>query len=168
MLEFAAPFGGIREISIMSDGNLALAAINYDRLRIGERGIAGGGITRVADGGIAGKSCETLGIENVLDEAHAFGDAKVGAIGRANSGGFLSTMLQRVKSEITKFRGFGMRENAEDSTVIVEVVVVELELLFQECRIASRDDSIAAEDISQSSAKNKSASAVSGNHRISP
>ena len=77
-------------------------------------------------------------------------------------------MLQCVKSEMTEFRGFGMREDAENSTVIVEVVVVELELLCHECRIASFDVSIAVLDISQISAKNQSAIAVYGNHFMSP
>jgi hypothetical protein len=54
---------------------------------------------------------------------------KIGAVRGTNSGGFLSAMLLSVKAEIGKFRGFRMRENAENSTVIVEVVVVELELL---------------------------------------
>jgi hypothetical protein len=96
---------------------------------------------------------------------------KVGAIGGTNSGGFLSAMLQRIKSQIAEFRGLRISERAENSTVIVEVIVIELELLCHVRRIASFDDSSnvsrAVLDISQSSAKNQSASAVSGNHFIS-
>ena len=129
MLEFASPLGGIGEISIVADGELPFAAINYDWLRVHQAGVTSGRIARVADGGIAGKSCKTLGIENIGDEPHTFCDVKIGAVRGTNSGGFLSAMLQRVKTEIGKFRRFRMRENAEDSTMIVEVVVVELELL---------------------------------------
>jgi hypothetical protein len=129
MLKFATPLGGIGEISIVADGEFAFAAINYDWLRVHQAGVTGGGITRVADGGIAGKSCEALGIENIRDETETFRDVKIGAVRRTNSGGFLSTMLLGVKTEIGKFRSFRMRENAENSTVIVEVVVVELEVL---------------------------------------
>jgi hypothetical protein len=128
MFEFAAPLGGISEISIVADGDFAFAAIDDDGLRVGERGITGGGITRVADGGIAGKSGEALGIENVGYQAHSFDNVKIGAIRGTNSGGFLTAMLLSVKTEVGKFRGFGMRENAEDSAVIVEVIVVELKL----------------------------------------
>ena len=127
MLEFASPLGGIGEISVVADGELTFAAINYDGLRVHQAGVTSGGITSVADGGIAGKSCEALGIENICDEAHAFCDVKIGAVRGTNSGGFLSAMLLGVKAEVGKFRGFRMRENAEDSTVIVEVVVVDLD-----------------------------------------
>ena len=36
VFEFAAPFGGVGEIAIVADGELAFAAINQDRLRVGE------------------------------------------------------------------------------------------------------------------------------------
>jgi hypothetical protein len=171
VFEFATPLSGVRQISVVANSELSFAAINYDRLRVRERGVAGSGIARVADGGIAGKRCETLRIENVLHQTHAFDDVKVGAIGGTNSGGFLSAMLQRIKSQIAEFRGLRISERAENSTVIVEVIVIELELLCHVRRIASFDDSSnvsrAVLDISQSSAKNQSASAVSGNHFIS-
>jgi hypothetical protein len=129
MFEFAAPLGGVGEISIVADGEFAFAAINYDWLRVHQAGVTGGGIARVADSRIAGKSGEALGIENICDEAEAFCDMKIISVRGTNSGGFLSAMLLSVKAEVGKFRGFRMRENAEHSTVIVEVVVVELEVL---------------------------------------
>src|ERR1700722_3226081 len=97
MLEFAAPLRGIGQISVVSDGDFAFAAINDDGLRVGERGVTGGGIARVSDGGIARKCCKAFGIENILDESHPFSDAKIGSVGGTNSGGFLSTMLQSVE-----------------------------------------------------------------------
>src|SRR5579864_787629 len=168
MFEFAAPLSGVGEIAVVADSEFPFAAINYDGLRVGERGVTCCGIARVADGGITGKSSEAFGIKNIIHQTHALGHEKIGAVGRTNSGGFLSAMLQCVKSEMAEFRGFGMREDAENSTVIVEVVVVELELLCHECRIASFDVSIAVLDISQISAKNQSAIAVYGNHFMSP
>src|ERR1700679_3508144 len=112
MFEFASPLGGVGGISIVADGEFPFAAINYDGLCVHQAGVTGGGITRVADGGIAGKSCETLGIENIGDEAETFCDVKIGAVRGTNSGGFLSAMLLSVKAEVGKFCGFRVRENA--------------------------------------------------------
>jgi len=50
-------------------------------------------------------------------------EVEFGAVTGDNAGGFLATMLESVEAEIGEFGGFGMAEYAEDTTVVVEVVV---------------------------------------------
>src|ERR1700675_3050059 len=54
---------------------------------------------------------------------------QVGAIAGDDSGGFLPAMLQRVEAEIRQLRGFFVSEDAEDTTLVVEVIVSESEFL---------------------------------------
>jgi hypothetical protein len=57
-------------------------------------------------------------------------DVKIVAVAGDDAGGFLAAMLQRVEAEIGKIGGFGMTENAEDTTFVVEVIVGESEFLL--------------------------------------
>ena len=45
--------GGVGEVAVVGDGDLAARAIHRERLGVAEIGRAGGGITRVADGHVA-------------------------------------------------------------------------------------------------------------------
>ncbi len=126
MFEFAAPFGSVGEIAIVRKRELALVAIDEDWLRVGESCVAGSGIARVADGGIAGERREPLIGKNIGNESHTFYDAEFCAIGSAHSGSFLAAMLQGVEAEVGGFRGVGLAENAEDAAMIVEMIVDEM------------------------------------------
>ena len=57
-------------------------------------------------------------------------DVQIVAIAGDDAGGFLPAVLQRVETEISEVGGFGMAEDAEDTTLVVEVVVGESELLL--------------------------------------
>ena len=129
MLELAAPVGGVGEIAIVADGDFALVAIDHDGLRVEDGLIAGGGITRVADGAVAGKFCENAGDEDFLDFAHGAVDVEVRAVAGDDAGGFLAAMLQGVKAEVGEVGGFRMAEDAEDAAFVVEVIVEDV-LLF--------------------------------------
>ncbi len=94
MLEVAAQFGGIGEIAVVRQGQLAFIAIDDDGLRVDQRGIAGGGVARVADGGRARQARQHLRLEDFLHQAHALFEMQVGAIGRDDAGRFLAAMLQ--------------------------------------------------------------------------
>ena len=52
-----------------------------------------------------------------------FSQMERGAIGGDDAGGFLAAMLQGIEAEIGELGGFGMAEDAADTTVIVEVIV---------------------------------------------
>ena len=92
--------------------------------------VAGGGIASVADGAVAGEFCEDARDEDFLDFAHGAVDVEVGAVAGDNAGGFLAAMLQGIEAEVGEVGGFGMAEDAKDTTLVVEVIVGESEFRF--------------------------------------
>jgi hypothetical protein len=64
---------------------------------------------------------------------------EIGAVARNDAGGFLAAMLKRVEAEVGEIGSFGMAEDAEDTTLVVEMVVGEGEWLshFARYRIAT-------------------------------
>jgi hypothetical protein len=126
MFEPAPNFQRIRQVAVVAQRQLAFIAIDYHRLRVHQRRVAGGGITCVPDGDFSGKLRYHVGCENLLHVAKAFVHVDIRAIGGSDAGGFLSAMLQRVEAEIGHLRSFGMAEYPEDAAMIVEVIVVDL------------------------------------------
>ena len=140
MLELAAPVGGVGEIAIVADGDFALVAIDHDGLGVEDGFVAGGGIAGVADGAVAGELCEDAGDENFLDFAHGAVDVEIVAVAGDDPGGLLAAVLQRVETEIGEVGGFGMAEDAEDTTFVVEVIVLDdfqIHEVFAPCRLNS-------------------------------
>jgi len=124
MLEFAAPLGGVGEVPVMAEGDFALVAVDDDRLGVKQSFVAGGRVAGVADGQAAGKFCENAGLEDFFDFAHGAMELEFRAVARDDAGGFLAAMLQSVEAEVGEIRGFGMAEDAEHATVVVEMIVV--------------------------------------------
>ncbi len=121
--EFVAQRGGVGQVAVVRDGDLAARAIHRERLGVAEIGRAGGGITRVADGAVADEVVENLRIvENLRHEAHAVVFVKFPVVASDDAGAFLAAMLQRVKAEVSQFGGVRMAENAEDSAVMFGIM----------------------------------------------
>src|SRR5260370_1760279 len=129
MLELAAPLGGVGGVAIVAEGNLALGAVDHDGLGGKKSFVAGGGVTRVADGEAARELCEHAGLENFFDFAHGTMNVQLLAVARDDAGGFLAAMLKSIEAEVGEVGGFGMAEDAEDTTLVVEMIVGEGELL---------------------------------------
>jgi hypothetical protein len=127
MFEPPAQFQRVSQISIVRDSEFAFIAIDHHRLRVHQRRIAGGGIACVADGGVAGKLRNHVGCENLLHVTEAFVHVDIRAIGGGDTGGFLSPMLERVEAQIGHLGGLGMAEYPENSAMIVEMIVVDLD-----------------------------------------
>jgi len=86
VLEAAAQFGGVSEIAVVRQRQLAFIAIDDDGLRVGERSISGRGITCVSGGRGAGKPRENARLEDLLYQAHALLEMHGPAIGRDDPG----------------------------------------------------------------------------------
>src|SRR6202035_5917756 len=71
--------------------------------------------------------------ENILHVAQAFVHVNVGTVSRSDAGGFLPTMLQRVKPEISHFRSLEVPKNSEHSAMVVKMIVVELYQTIHAC-----------------------------------
>src|SRR6266436_3963159 len=129
MLELAAPLGGVGEVAIVAEGNFALVAVDHDGLGVKKSFVAGGGVTRVADGEAARELCEHARLENFFDFAHGTMNVQLLAVARDDASRFLAAMLKSIEAEVGEVGGFGMAEDAEDTTLVVEMIVGEGELL---------------------------------------
>src|SRR5438876_724474 len=83
----------------------------------------------VANGQTARELREHAGLENFLDFPHGAVHVQLFAVAGDDAGGFLAAMLQRVKTEISEVRGFGVTEDAEDTTLVVKMIVGKCEFL---------------------------------------
>src|SRR5512137_494328 len=123
MLEATAPLGGVGEVAVVAEGDFALVAVDHDGLGVEQSFVAGGGVARVADGEAAGELREDAGREDFFDFAHGAMDVELFAVARDDAGGFLAAMLEGIEAEVGEVGGFGMAEDAEDTTLVVEMIV---------------------------------------------
>src|SRR5882724_3995898 len=156
MLELAAPVGGVCEIAVVTERHFALVAIDHDGLCVEKSFVARSGITRVADGGGAGKFVQNIGRENFFDFAHGAVGVEFVAVAGDNAGGFLAAMLERVETKIDKLCRFSVAEDSDDAAVVVEPIIlickflrhrvtnVRSRELAQTSRRTSRGESMAA------------------------
>ncbi len=123
VLELAAPLGGVGEVAVVAERDLALVAIDHDGLGVEERLVAGGGVTGVADGQAARQLCKHTRLKNFFDLAHRAVHVQLFAVARNDARRLLAAMLQRVQPEIGKVRRFRMAEDAKHTAFVVEVIV---------------------------------------------
>src|SRR5438309_3697335 len=150
MLELAAPLGGVGEVAIVAECDLTLVAVDHDRLSIKQSFVAGSGVARVTDGQTARELRKHTRLENLFDFAHRAVNVQLLAVTGNDARRFLAAMLQRVKTEIGEVRGFGVTEDAEDTTLVVKMIVGKCEFLAHfavsvrsnELAQASRSDSM--------------------------
>ena len=117
-LELHAEIAEVDEVAVVGDGDEALGGFDADGLGVEERGVAGGGVARVADGHVALEACaRTSSVKISDDEAHAFDVGEMGAVGGGDAGGFLTAMLEGVEAEIDLAGGVGVAVDGYYATV---------------------------------------------------
>ena len=117
-----ADFVRVDDVAVVADADLAVHAIDQDRLRVRELALAGGRIARVADRDRAGQRRERGLVEDLVDVAHALHDPHALAVGRRDAGALLAAMLQRVEPEIGQLRRFRVSVDSEHPAFILELV----------------------------------------------
>ena len=58
--ELVAQLARVDEVAVVGDGDLAVGAVDQERLRVLELALAGGRVARVADGEVPGQRLERL------------------------------------------------------------------------------------------------------------
>ena len=116
-------FRGICEVAVVAESDFALVAVDDYGLGVEQGFVTGGRVAGVADGQRAPEFRENVGLKNLFDFAHGAVKLEFGAVARDDAGGFLAAVLESVEPKVHEVRGFGMAEDAEDATVVVEVVV---------------------------------------------
>jgi hypothetical protein len=122
-LQFIAKLGGIGEIAVVRDRDLAALAVDRQRLGITNVGRTRGGIARMTDCHRSNQVMQHVPAKNLRDQAHAMVLVKITAIARDDAGALLAPMLQGVKPVVGQFRGIRVPENAEDTAVMLRVVL---------------------------------------------
>ena len=124
--ELFAQLGGIGEVAIVRDGDLAPGAIDREWLGVAQVRSPGGRVTGVADSHRAHEVMQDPAIENLRDQSHALVGTELLPIARDNASALLAAMLQGVKAVISQLGGIGVAVNAEHAAIMLWVVVHEL------------------------------------------
>ena len=128
-LQLVAEPGGVGEVAVVRDGNLAAGAIDGERLGVAQVRRAGGGIAGVADGDGADHVVQDVPMEDLRHQPHAFMGVELFAVGGDDAGAFLSAVLEGVEAVVGQFGGVGVAVNAEDAAVMFWVVIHQAGLL---------------------------------------
>jgi hypothetical protein len=108
--------GGVGEIAVVRERHVPVPDSRQNGLRVLDRGRAGGAVTRVADGDVAGELRHVDRVESLGNETHCFRCARSGgSVQGDDSGRFLPAVLKRIQTEVRDLGGFGVGVNTEDS-----------------------------------------------------
>ena len=80
--ELAPQLGAVDQVAVVRDRNQSFAGRRDDRLRVAKHRSAGGRVTDVTDGSVAGQASESLVREDVGDMAHLLLDVHLRRAGR--------------------------------------------------------------------------------------
>ena len=99
----------------MCDGHLPPGVAEEQGLGIAFGTRAGGGIADMPDRHVAANAFEHARVEDLVDQAETRVSVEpvVAIVGRHDTGGFLSTMLLRVETELGEVRRVLVSEDAE-------------------------------------------------------
>ncbi len=94
IFKFIAERGGVRQIAVVRDGDLAACAVHRQRLGVAKIRGAGRRVARVADGAVADEVMQDFRVaEDLRHEAHAVMLVKLSLVAGDDAGAFLTAML---------------------------------------------------------------------------
>ncbi len=120
--EVVAQLLGVDEVAVMADGDLAVGAVDDDRLRVVEPAVARRGVPDVADGTRPGEPRNRSLVEGVGHLAFRLAHLQPAPVRRGDAGALLAAMLQRVQAEVREVGGLRMTVDAEDAALFLEFV----------------------------------------------
>lgn len=86
----------VNEVTVMGNADGAETVTGDEGLNVFEHGLAGGGVTDVADGEVAGELVEFGFVEDVGDKSDAGDGLENVVVDGYDSGAFLAAVLERV------------------------------------------------------------------------
>ena len=120
--ELVAQLAGVHDVAVVADGDLAVRAVDQDRLGIRELALASRRVTDVTDGQRPGQVRQLVVVERFGDVAHRPGHTHVPNVGGGDAGALLPAVLERVQAEIRHVGRLGVAEDAEDAALFPELV----------------------------------------------
>src|SRR5215469_5053936 len=116
---------GVGEVAVMADRQAAESEVGEQWLDIAQRNLAGGRIADMADARMARQPRDHfLGAKIFADQAESAMGMKLFTVIDDDSGRFLAAMLQRVQTQRSQRRGFGVAVDPENAALLPEMVVV--------------------------------------------
>ncbi len=123
LLELVADLGGVREVAVVRERDLAACVVDHERLRVRQEARARCRIAHMADGDVLIFHVRQLVAEDLIDEAHATRDVHPRAIRQRDAGALLPAMLQGIEAEVRHFRDiFRPRIDAVDAALLFPFV----------------------------------------------
>jgi hypothetical protein len=113
----------------MTNRDVAVLACHRERLNFFDRIFAGRGISSVADRARAHELAQHIYVQNIGDQTLRSELMKIRSITRHDAAGFLTSMLKREETELSKSRRLGMAEDAEYPTFFFEFIEREIHLV---------------------------------------
>ena len=120
-LEFVAEHGGVDQVAVVSDRDLAAEAIDHKRLRILQRARTGRRIARMTDGARPLQAFQISGAENLRDQTHVAMHLKgaARAVRGHDAGALLAAMLEREQTVVGQDRRVRMSEDGENAALVL-------------------------------------------------
>ena len=120
--EIVAQLTRVHDVAVVTKSDLPVRAINQDRLRIQQLALSGRRVAHVTDRHWPRQRRQRLAVEDIRDVAHGARDAHLRSVRGRDAGALLAAMLQRVQPQVRHVGGFGMSEDAEDTTLVFEFI----------------------------------------------
>ena len=125
----AAQAGGVGEVAVVADRQAAELELGIERLHVADQGSASGGVTVVADRGVARQGADDARVtEHVADQAQSLvgvEPAVRSVLGKGDDAGrLLAPVLQRMQTERRHRAGIVRVPDPEHAAFLVRVVVV--------------------------------------------
>ena len=120
-LQLIAQDGGVDQIAVVRDRDLAAETIDHERLRVFQGARAGRRIAGMPERARPFQSLQFLRAENLRDQAHVAMQLKgrSRAVARHDAGAFLPAMLEREEAVVGQHGGVRMAEDREDAALVL-------------------------------------------------
>src|SRR5579862_9079205 len=128
----------VDQIAIVRQRHHAFVRLHHDGLRIEQRRIARRRIARVTDAQSPPHFRQNLFVENISDQAHGLVHMQSHAIGGDDARRLLSTVLQRMQSQVGELLGFRIAEDGDHSAFVVKFVERHRDSAFSNQNLAIR------------------------------
>jgi hypothetical protein len=120
--QLVAQFAGVDDVAVVADADLAVHAVDEQRLGVGHRALAGGRVAGVADGNGARQRRQRVLGEDLGDVAHRAEGPHLHAVRHGDTRAFLAAVLQRVEPEVGHVGRLGVAVDTEDAAFFTELV----------------------------------------------
>ena len=122
VLQLAAQGRAVGEVAVVAQGHISIMETENERLNVVGAARAGSGVAHVANRPVSLQAFDfSLVAEHLGQQTRSAMTDKMTVIVRDNAGAFLTTMLQRVQTEVGESGGVRVTPNAKDTAFLVDV-----------------------------------------------